>query len=122
MLLILAGVSISLVVGNNGVLTQASSAVVKNEAAAALQEVQMGAADAQTAYYTAWAQNAQVHKAASYTQQIFTNNCPSATSVTLTNELAANADSGTVTVSYTAKSGTAYTFTIEVSTGAVTAN
>ena len=34
-LLILAGVSISLVVGNNGILSQASNAVVKNKEAQA---------------------------------------------------------------------------------------
>ena len=43
-LLILAGVSISLVIGNNGVLTQASNAVVTNNKAAAKQDINMAVA------------------------------------------------------------------------------
>ena len=61
-LLILAGVSISLVLGQNGVLTQASNAVVKNDAAAVEQEVKLAAAEAVTNYYEAWTQNANVKK------------------------------------------------------------
>mgnify|MGYP001863146656 CR=1 FL=1 len=49
-LLILAGVSISLVLGQNGVLTQASNAVITNAKATALQELQMAAADINMEY------------------------------------------------------------------------
>lgn len=59
-LLILAGVSISLVVGNNGVLTQASGAVVTNRAADVKEKVSMALAATETGYYTAWAGNTQV--------------------------------------------------------------
>ena len=54
-LLILAGVSISLVVGDNGVLTQATNAVSKNREATALEDVQMAWASATSEYWTDWA-------------------------------------------------------------------
>ena len=51
-LLILAGVSISLVLGNNGVLTQASEAVITNEKATIKQDMDMAFADANMDYTT----------------------------------------------------------------------
>ena len=54
-LLILAGVSISLVVGNNGVLTQASNAVVTNREAEAQEEVTMAVAGCESDYWSDWA-------------------------------------------------------------------
>ena len=51
-LLILAGVSISLVLGNNGVLTQASEAVITNEKATVKQDMDMAFADANMDYTT----------------------------------------------------------------------
>ena len=51
-LLILAGVSISLVLGNNGVLTQASEAVITNEQATVKQDMDMAFADANMDYTT----------------------------------------------------------------------
>ena len=51
-LLILAGVSISLVLGNNGVLTQASQAVITNEQATIKQDMDMAFADANMDYTT----------------------------------------------------------------------
>ncbi len=118
-LLILAGVSISLVLGQNGVLTNASNAVVQNERATALQEVQMAASDAVTAYYSAWTTNQQTKKSSAYTQAVFTNNCTSAKSVTLTNNLS-NVDTGTVTVEYVTNSNVTLNFSIDVSNGKVT--
>jgi len=56
-LLILAGVSISLVIGNNGVLTQASSSVVTNKVAAVKEDLTMALAACETTYYTKWAQD-----------------------------------------------------------------
>ena len=56
-LLILAGVSISLVVGNNGVLTQASSSVITNNVAKVKEDLTMALATCETTYYTKWAQN-----------------------------------------------------------------
>ena len=61
-LLILAGVSISMVVGNNGVLTQASSAVVANKEASAREDVAMAWSSATTKYWGDWAGDATVNK------------------------------------------------------------
>ena len=118
-LLILAGVSISLVLGQNGVLTNASNAVVQNERATALQEVQMAASDAVTAYYSDWTTNQQTKKSSAYTQDVFEDNCTSAKSVTLTNNLS-NVDTGTVTVEYVTNSNVTLNFSIDVSNGKVT--
>ena len=56
-LLILAGVSISLVTGNNGVLTQGTNAVNKNREAAAREDLEMAWASATTDYWSDWATN-----------------------------------------------------------------
>ena len=61
-LLILAGVSISLVIGDNGVLTQASNAVIVNREATAKEQVAMALASAETEYWTEWAKNSSVSK------------------------------------------------------------
>ncbi len=55
-LLILAGVSISLVVGQNGVLGKASSAVVTNKAASVREKVSNALASAEMAYQAKWAE------------------------------------------------------------------
>ena len=65
-LLILAGVSISLVVGQNGVLNQASNAVVTNKAAAVKEKVSTALASAETTYYTKWAQDTSTSRAKVY--------------------------------------------------------
>ena len=65
-LLILAGVSISLVVGQNGVLNQASNAVVTNKAAAVKEKVSTALASAETTYYAQWAQNTSVTRETVY--------------------------------------------------------
>ena len=65
-LLILAGVSISLVVGQNGVLTQASNAVITNKAADVKEKVSTALAAAETTYYAQWAQNTSVTRASIY--------------------------------------------------------
>ena len=62
-LLILAGVSISLVVGQNGVLNQASNAVVTNKAASVKEKVSTALASAETTYYTKWAQDTSTSRA-----------------------------------------------------------
>ena len=65
-LLILAGVSISLVVGQNGVLTQASNAVITNKAADVKEKVSTALASAETTYYAQWAQNTSTSRATVY--------------------------------------------------------
>ena len=59
-LLILAGVSISLVVGQNGVLTQASNAVNTNEKASVKQNVEMGVASCVANFWNAYSSNTSV--------------------------------------------------------------
>ena len=61
-LLILAGVSISLVVGNNGVLTQATNAVSKNRESAAKEDVEMAWAGAVSKYWSDWANDSSAQK------------------------------------------------------------
>lgn len=53
-LLILAGVSISLVVGDNGVLTQATNASSKTDEASAKQSLEMALASVQGDYINDW--------------------------------------------------------------------
>lgn len=65
-LLILAGVSISLVIGNNGVLTQASNSVVTNNVADVKEDLTMALAAAETKYYTLWAQNSATTRTSVY--------------------------------------------------------
>jgi Tfp pilus assembly major pilin PilA len=66
-LLILAGVSISLVVGQNGVLTRATNAVSSNKASTAKQAVSMALSSVEMEYYTAWTQNQSTTRSQYYT-------------------------------------------------------
>ena len=61
-LLILAGVSISLVVGNNGVLTRATNAVSENRKRTAKEELEMAWASLESDYWTEWASNSSLKK------------------------------------------------------------
>jgi len=65
-LLILAGVSISLALGQNGVLTRASQAVSANEKAKVLEELNMAVNEAQTAYFEEMITNASYRKGYAY--------------------------------------------------------
>ena len=67
-LLILAGVSISLVVGNNGVLTQASNAVVESRRAEAREDVAMAWASAEADYWSEWTKDSSKVKDLIYYQ------------------------------------------------------
>ena len=116
-LLILAGVSISLVMGNNGVLTQASNAVTANDKANAESEVKLGVSYCLTQYWAAWSTNANTTKAEHYKVDTVKNNCPGASAVTFNGTPAAG---GTFTIDYTSKnSKTVYRFTVTVDTGDV---
>ena len=115
-LLILAGVSISLVVGQNGVLSKATNAVEKNELGTVTQDIKLGAADAEIAYYDAWVSNQSVkkedyYKVASY----YTANA----TIGSVSAVALSADSSKVTGTYTVTGGASYDFTVTVATGAV---
>ena len=66
-LLILAGVSISLVIGDNGVLTQASDSVVKNREAKAREEVALAWGGVDTEYWAEWAKNTSLDRGGYFT-------------------------------------------------------
>ena len=116
-LLILAGVSISLVLGQNGVLTNASNAVVANEKATAQQEIQMASSDAVTAYYSAWSTDQSVARGSYYTTTVFKNNCSGAKEVEITAPATTNTE---VYVKYTANSNAVYYYIINVADGKLT--
>ncbi len=61
-LLILAGVSISLVLGNNGVITKASTAVTENRKATAQEDIAMAWASCETDYLNEWTKNTSLIK------------------------------------------------------------
>ena len=102
-LLILAGVSISLVIGQNGVLNQASNAVVTNKASGVKEKVSTALASAETTYYAKWAQNSSTQRANIYD----TSATPSGASQTndtgyegvVFEELSANYGAANVTIS-----------------------
>ncbi len=117
-LLILAGVSISLALGNNGVLTRSSQAVVQNEKGTVEQEIKLGVADCVTNYWTAWAQNASVKKGAYFLQATIQNSCTIGT-VSISNSVT-TADTGNVTILYTVTaSGQKYKCTVSVADGSI---
>lgn len=100
-LLILAGVSISLVVGQNGVLNQASNAVNKQEQATVKQDVEMAVASCTTDMYAALATNTASNIDTYLTQEKLSDYCDSKATVTYTKP----------TVTY-AIGGTTYTLTL----------
>ncbi len=61
-LLILAGVSISLVLGNNGVITKASTAVTENRKATVQEDIAMAWASCETDYLNEWTKNTSLVK------------------------------------------------------------
>ena len=61
-LLILAGISINTLFGENGVLSKAKMAVKKNEDAKVTEEINMAWASCETAYRTAWAMDTGVER------------------------------------------------------------
>ena len=65
-LLILAGVSISLTLGNNGVLNQATNAVETNRKASAKEEVEIAWAGAESDYWSEWTNNSAFTKNANF--------------------------------------------------------
>ena len=116
-LLILAGVSIALVVVNNGILGRATGAVDTTEISTAKQEVQLAIADAQVKYYADMASGTTATRAASFgtaSDNVFltTQNCKTAKSVVYSP--ATDAADGSLV--YTTKSGIVITFTIKAST------
>ena len=106
-LLILAGVSISLVLGQNGVLTQASNAVITNAKATALQELQMAAADINMEYTSKKSTGTSLKRGSLITKSRVQASCQNGT-VDFTENT--TADTGTIVIEYVPKSDTSKTF------------
>ena len=68
-MLILVGASLSVMVGDNGILTKAIGAVTKNKESTLIEELQMSWASCEVAYQTAWAQNTAVRRSLYYTKE-----------------------------------------------------
>ena len=110
-LLILAGVSISLVVGQNGVLTQASSAVITNEKATIKQDMEMAYSDANMDYVTK--QSTGTLTAADTMDALVKAKVPNySTTGTAVVDTTSTAD--VVKVTYTAKTGRKYNVEIQI--------
>ncbi len=109
-MLILAGVSISLVLGQNGVLTQAQNSKKSTQAAAVNDGISMGSADAISTYYATGTGNATVMTTNKQVLEFITNNISSLDngSVLTLGSSTATLSSGTWTVTGTdaAASGT----------------
>ena len=114
-LLILAGVSISLVTGENGVLSKAKMAVEKNTEAKAKEDINMAWASCETAYRTAWAMDTGVERSSYYTKEAMNKDLADSGTVTSLNYN----ENGESEVTYQTKSGTTYTMKISA-TGEVT--
>ena len=109
-LLILAGVSLSLVVGDQGILTRAQSAVTSTEQATADQEIQLGMDEAQIAYVDAWTKDQSVQRFDYYKQlSHYTNNCVSAQAVNVyVKEDVSNDTEKNIAITYKTKSNVMY--------------
>lgn len=96
-LLILAGVTISLTVGQNGALSRAREAVDKNELGTASEELNLAASDAQMAFMDAWSSNQHANALNYYgeilaegkTSTVYSNNCTKAITVEVAKKEAA---------------------------------
>ena len=118
-LLILAGVSISLVVGQNGVLTQASSAVITNEKATIKQDMEMAYSDANMDYVTK--QSTGTLTDADDMATLFASKVPNYTTTgTAVVKSGGTKGSTSVQVTYTATTKRVYTVTINMTSGEVT--
>ena len=108
--LILAGLSISLGIGNNGILTQAISGVSKNKEGTAKEEVALAWGNAYSEYLEAWAQDGTVNATTYFTE---TNLNKYVSKTGTISSLVYNA-AGTSTLTYTSKSdNSAYNMQID---------
>lgn len=120
-LLILAGVSISLFVGNNGILNRTKNANLVREKAIAQQEVELSISDAQIAYFTESILNTSVGKGKFLgTPSYYINNCKSSATdgieVIRASGVNDTSNSGEITIKYKAKSGNYYNFVFDLAT------
>lgn len=116
-LLILAGVSISLVVGQDGVLGKAQGAVSATEKATAGQEIELSISEAQMAYMEAWTKDQSVEKIKYYkTPDFYHRNCVS----TAKDNVSVYSEGNNVYVSYKSKSNVTYLATFDVTAPSTT--
>ena len=99
-LLILAGVSISLVIGQNGVLTQAKNAVGENQTATAEEEISMAWGSLESEYWSAWANNSSTTRSSIFTKDNIEKYLQGTVDVFTYNE------DGTGTITYKSNSST----------------
>lgn len=89
-LLILAGVTISLTVGKNGALARARTAVSANDIASAAEEIGIAASDAQMQFYEAWNTNQNTksinYYAATGKDNAYVSNCTKAREIGICKE------------------------------------
>lgn len=110
-LLILAGVSISLVIGDNGVLTQATNAVSENRKATAKEDVELAWAGATSKYWEDWANNSATVADLDFYQDELESKETSGGIITSVSE---GEDEGTYEIGYTANDqGKDYEFLID---------
>ncbi len=86
-LLILAGVSISMVVGQNGILTRTQGSVNNQNAASAREKLSMAISSIEMGYNTAWASNTNLVRTDYYTSdllktELVNNGCANDSGVT----------------------------------------
>ena len=116
-MLILAGVSLSMVMGDNSVLTQATDAVDETERATVSDEIALGIGAVQTKYYAQYANT--TGKVTMY--EMLTKGLPTNDFVNGTVELyAASGDKENVKLVYTHKNGNVYYTDLTVSTNSIT--
>jgi hypothetical protein len=72
-ILILAGITLSTVVGENGILSKSKVAVTKNREVSAKEEVSMAWTTCEMAYQEAWTSNQSVQRRSYYTQENMNN-------------------------------------------------
>ena len=116
-LLILAGISINTLFGENGVLSKAKMAVKKNEDAKVTEEINMAWASCETAYRTAWAMDTGVERSQYYTKEAINKDLGDNGTVTALNYN----ENGESEITYQTKSGNTYGFRIS-ETGEITKN
>lgn len=110
-LLILAGVSISLVMGENGVLTQAGNAVDATELGTVRDEINNALASVQATFYANMVTDASTNLESLITAEALMESCQNAQSATY--------DSASKTITYVHKSGNTYTCVLEIGTRTV---
>ena len=117
-MLILAGVSLSMVMGDNSVLTQATDAVDETERATVSDEIALGIGAVQTKYYAQYANTTgKITMYEMLTKGLPTNDFVNADTVEL---YAASGDKENVKLVYTHKNGNVYYADLTVSTNSIT--